>query len=55
MKNLFTVKEVSKKTGYAESYIRKLICLGTIKREPLKTRAIRITQDSINEWLGLGE
>jgi len=52
MENLLTIKEASRITGYRESYIRKLLSLGKIKKTKLQTGGVRIKVEDLKSWIG---
>lgn len=52
MKKLLTVKEVSQLTGYKESYVRKLLSLGKIKKTKLNSGSTRVKLEDLKEFIG---
>ena len=52
MEQLLTVKEVSRLTGYKESYVRKLLSIGKLKKAKLPAGATRVKVSDLKDFLG---
>jgi len=52
MEQLLTIKEVARLTGYKESYIRKLLSLGKIKKTKLGSGGTRVKVSDLKKFIG---
>ena len=50
IEEMFTIEYVAKKWHLSPSYIRKLICQGKLKAEPLGGRNVRISESAIQTF-----